>query len=247
MHLAEIWRYPVKSMAGERLARVEVRPLGLEGDRVVHVEDARGRVITARTHPRLLGHHAILDERGEPLVDGVPWTSDVPRSIVESIAGPGARLVRDDGADRFDILPLLVATDGAIAAFGYESRRLRPNLVIGGVEGLEERTWEGRCLRVGNVLVGIEDLRGRCVMTTFDPDTLEQDRNVLISIVRRFDGKLALNAFVIRGGTLHEGDEVELLVPAECRALRNSIQASGRGPFERSRMTPAHTRLRVGP
>jgi uncharacterized protein len=222
MHLAEIWRYPVKSMAGERLTRVEVGPLGLAGDRVVHVEDARGRVITARTHPRLLGHHAISDERGEPLVDGVPWTSDGPGGIVESIAGAGARLVRDDSADRFDILPLLVATDGAIAAFGYEGRRLRPNLVIGGVEGLEERTWEGRCLSIGSVLIGIENLRGRCVMTTFDPDTLEQDRQVLISIVRRFDGKLALNAFVIRGGTVHEGDQVELLPPADCRALRTS-------------------------
>ena len=143
-------------------------------------------------------------------MDGVPWTSDGPGGIVESIAGAGARLVRDDSADRFDILPLLVATDGAIAAFGYEGRRLRPNLVIGGVEELEERTWEGRCLRIGSVLIGIENLRGRCVMTTFDPDTLEQDRQVLISIVRRFDGKLALNAFVIRGGTVHEGDQVEL-------------------------------------
>jgi hypothetical protein len=29
-----------------------------------------------------------------------------------------------------DVLPLLVATDGAIKAFGYDGRRLRPNLVI---------------------------------------------------------------------------------------------------------------------
>jgi len=222
MHLAEIWRYPVKSMAGERLTHVEIGPLGLEGDRVVHVEDARGRTVTARTHPRLLGHAATCDEHGEPLVHGVPWSSEGPQRLVEAIAGPGARLVRDDGPDRFDILPLLVATDGAIAAFGYDGRRLRPNLVIGGVEGLEERSWQGRCLRVGTVLIGLEDLRGRCVMTTFDPDTLEQDRHVLTSIVRRFDGKLALNAFVIRGGTAHEGDEAALLSPAECRALRTS-------------------------
>jgi uncharacterized protein YcbX len=211
MHLAEIWRYPVKSMAGERLTRVGIGPLGLEGDRVVHVEDARGRTITARTHPALLGHHAIYGDDGQPLVDGRPWTGEGPRGVVESIAGSGARLVRDDSADRFDILPLLVATDGAIAAFGHGGRRLRPNLVVGGVKGLEERSWQGRCLRIGSVLIGLEDLRGRCVMTTFDPDTLDQNRNVLIDIVRRFGGKLALNAFVIRGGTVQEGDGVELL------------------------------------
>ena len=56
MHVATIWRYPVKSMAGEMLDEVAVGPLGLEGDRIVHVEDAQGRVVTARTHPRLLAH-----------------------------------------------------------------------------------------------------------------------------------------------------------------------------------------------
>lgn len=47
MHIAEIWRYPVKTMAGEQLQRARIGPLGIEGDRVVHVEDANGRVITS--------------------------------------------------------------------------------------------------------------------------------------------------------------------------------------------------------
>ena len=70
-------------------------------------------------------------------------------AAVRGIVSPDARLVRDEGLDRFDILPLLVATDGAIAAFGRDGRRLRPNLVIGGVAGLEEREWEGGTLRIG--------------------------------------------------------------------------------------------------
>src|SRR5215831_11639187 len=67
--------------------------------------------------------------------------------------GPGARLFCDDSANRFDVLPLLVATDGAIAAFGYDGRRLRPNIVGGGVSGLNERRWEGQSLRIGDVLI----------------------------------------------------------------------------------------------
>ncbi len=181
MYLAEIWRYPVKSMGGERLGEATLGPLGVEGDRVVHVENAHGRVITARTHPRLLAHRAVLDAVGEPLVDGQPWTSRRITSEVHAIVGPGAHLVRDDSAHRFDVLPLLVATDGAITAFGYDGRRLRPNLVIGGVAGLDERTWAGRYLRIGDVVVALESLRGRCVMTTFDPDTLEQNLEVLRS------------------------------------------------------------------
>ncbi len=220
MKVAEIWRYPVKSMAGERLNRALIGPLGIEGDRVVHVEDARGRLITARTHPRLLGHRARLNSSGEPVIGGLLWTKrEVLHDIVD-IVGPGARLVRDDTADRFDVLPLLVATDGAIAAFGHDGRRLRPNLVIGGVTGLAERSWPGQCLRIGAVLIGIQDLRGRCVMTTFDPDTQEQDRRVLADIVRNFGGTLALNCHVIQGGEIRVGDAVELVRDHDCAAVR---------------------------
>jgi hypothetical protein len=48
-------------------------------------------------------------------------------------------------------------------------------------------------------------------MTTFDLHTLEQDRQVLTSILKRFGGKLALNATVMRGGLVRRGDEVELM------------------------------------
>ena len=211
MKVAEIWRYPVKSMAGEKIDHAMLGPLGVAGDRVVHVEDGNGRFITSRTHPRLLGHHATLDSSGEPRVDGILWTESEVLQRVEGIVGPGAQLVRDDSADRFDILPLLVATDGAITAFGHDGRRLRPNIVIGGVEGLAERSWPGRCLQIGDARIGIEDLRGRCVMTTFDPDTLQQDRSILKEIVRKFGGKLALNCSVIRGGEIRVGDDVHLI------------------------------------
>jgi uncharacterized protein len=210
MHLAEIWRYPVKSMAGERLERADLTLDGIAGDRVLLVRDARGRVVTARTRPLLLGHRALLEADGEPSVDGKSWHSPRIAQAVEAAAGQGARLVRSDPENRFDVLPLLVATDGAIVAFGHDGRRLRPNLVIAGVEGLAERGWEGQQLRVGDALVGVEDLRRRCVMTTFDPDTLDQDVGVLRGIQRDFDGVLALNCFVIRPARIAVGDPVEL-------------------------------------
>lgn len=121
---------------------------------------------------------------------------------------------RFDDPERFDVLPLLVATHGAIAEFAYDRRRLRPNVVVGGVTGLAERRWEGKILRVGGdrgPVIGVDDLRARCIMTTFDPDTLEQDVEVLRSIHRRFEGKFALDCAVLRGGDLAVGDKVELV------------------------------------
>jgi uncharacterized protein YcbX len=216
MKVAALWRFPVKTMAGEPLGRARLGPLGIEGDRIVHVEDREGRVITSRTHPKFLRHRGTLGADGEPLVDGRPWRSPSVAADVAAIAGPGARLVRDESAERFDVLPLLVATDGAISAFGHDGRRLRPNVVVEGVAGLAEREWPGRCLRIGNVRVGIQDLRLRCIMTSFDPDTIAQDASITRDIYRRFEGKLALNAFVIQPGEIAVGDPVSLVRGRAC-------------------------------
>jgi uncharacterized protein len=97
------------------------------------------------------------------------------------------------GAARFDVLPLLVATAGAIAAFGHDRRRLRPDPVIGGVEGLAEREWPGQRLRIGAVLIGVQDLRLRCVMTSYDPDTLVKVQEITRGIYRRFGDERALS------------------------------------------------------
>ena len=127
------------------------------------------------------------------------------------------------------MLPLLVATDGAIAAFGHDHRRLRPNIVIGGVEGLAEREWPGGCLRIGKVLIGVQDLRLRCIMTAYDPDTQVRDKEITRDIYRRFAGKLALNCYLhgttettVQAGAL----EVEVpTTPSRCLAPRPLHQA----------------------
>ena len=211
MYVAELWRYPVKSMAGESLPWADVTPHGLAGDRIVQVRDSRGHVITSRTHHRLLGLAVTLAPNGTPLVNGRPWTSPEAGEAVRIAAGADCVLVRDDGLERFDVLPLLVATDSAIAALGVDGRRLRPNIVIGGVEGVSEREWPGRRLRIGDAVIETVKLRGRCVMTTFDPDTLAQDLGVLRRIARVFDGTMALDSAVVRGARVAVGDLVTLV------------------------------------
>jgi uncharacterized protein YcbX len=210
MRVAELWRYPVKSMAGERLEAVELGATGIPGDRVVHAENRRGRLITARSHPALLGFHARLGPDGEPLVNGSVWTAPEVTMAVRTAVGEGAHLVRYDGLERFDVLPLLVATDGAIAALGVDHRRLRPNIVISGVEGLTERTWPGRRLRIGSAVIRAAKLRRRCVMTTYDPDTRDQDLGVLERIADEFGGTMALDCEVLEGGRVAVGDSVVL-------------------------------------
>jgi uncharacterized protein YcbX len=207
-YVAELWRYPVKSLRGERLEAAELTAAGIPGDRLVHVRHRSGRVVTSRTRPGLLGLQGALGDDGEPLVDGHPWRDPAALAAVRTVAGADVDLIRDESLERFDILPLSILTDGAVAALGVDYRRLRPNLLLGGVEGLAERTWPGRRLRIGDASIELVQLRPRCVMTTFDPDTLEQDHGVLRRIVREFDGTTALDAFVRTPGRVRVGDPV---------------------------------------
>ena len=220
MYIKELWRYPVKSMAGEKLTSIATGELGFDGDRKVLVVGPGGRVLTSRTHYKLLGLKGTTGANGQPLISGHPWDSAEALQLVRYATVPEAQLTYYDGPERFDVLPLLVATDGAIEAFGHEGRRLRPNIIVGGVAGLAERDWPGKCLRIGDALIGVQDLRGRCVMTTYDPDSLEQNPRVLREIVQKFGGELALNCFIIRGGELRVGDSVELA--ADCEPAKSN-------------------------
>lgn len=214
LHVTGLWRYPVKSLAGEPLSTAVIGPDGIPGDRVVRVRGPEG-VRTSRRQYRLLGLRGTLDPDDGPRINGHPWNSADALALVRGAAGADAWLEAWEGLDRFDILPLLVATDGAVAAFGRDIRRLRPNIVIAGVDGLGERDWPGAELHVGDAIVRLDSLRGRCHMTTVDPDTLQVDPEVLRDIVRRFGGQLALNADVVRGGTIRVGDPVRLVLETQ--------------------------------
>ena len=212
LYVTRLWRYPVKSLAGETLTRTRVGPDGIPGDRIVRVRGPEG-VRTSRRQYRMLGLRGTLDDVGRPRINGLPWNGPEALSLIKAAAGDEAWLEAWDGLDRFDIQPLLVATDGAVAAFGRDVRRLRPNILIGGVEGLSEAGWPGAELHIGDAIIRLESLRGRCHMTTIDPDTLAVNPEVLRDIVRRFDGKLALDATVVRPGIINVGDPVTFNPP----------------------------------
>lgn len=209
MYVKEIWRYPVKSLKGEELTSAHVGDAGVDGDRRVYLTDG-GRVVTSRTHPSLLALRATLGEDGEPQIDDVPWSDPVSLERIRAVAGPDAELLRaPTGA--FDILPLSIATDGTVDHLGIDRRRLRPNILIGGVDGLDERGWPGRHLRIGEVSIRVARLRPRCVMTTWDPDSQERDSAVLRRIVRELDGSAALDCAVEHAGPIEVGATVTLL------------------------------------
>lgn len=128
MHVKEIWRYPVKSMAGESLDLVHIDELGLADDRKVLVCDANGRVLTSRTHHKLLGLKGSLGADGQAHIDGHLWNAPEALALVRGAAGPAADLIHYEGPERFDVGDLLRGGIGFLIAGALLFYLLHPRL-----------------------------------------------------------------------------------------------------------------------
>jgi hypothetical protein len=69
VRVAQLWRYPVKSLQGERLPELTLVADGADGDRTWGIQDRKdGRILTARREPRLLFARSRVGARGLPLI-----------------------------------------------------------------------------------------------------------------------------------------------------------------------------------
>jgi MOSC domain-containing protein len=88
--VAELWRYPVKSMLGEQRSNLLITERGVVGDRAWALRDpATGRIASAKKHPRLLGFRATYE---------IEPTTETPGRI--RVDAPDGRSFRpeDEGA-----------------------------------------------------------------------------------------------------------------------------------------------------
>jgi uncharacterized protein YcbX len=237
MRVLELWRYPVKSLQGERLTEAAVDALGIAGDRRWALFDLdTGLGLTARRVPELLFASARVREDG-----GVEVV--LPDGTVTSDAGViggwlGRRVELRAADERGDVAPTYetpadedvpdptewLQWEGAPGPF-HDSPRIRLSLVSTGTLG----TWDRRRFRANVVLdgAGEDGLRGReaelgevrlrfglpisrCVMTTRpQPGGIARDTSVLKTIHRERDGLLAVRAAVLTAGTVRTGDLLE--------------------------------------
>jgi uncharacterized protein len=90
MHVSEIWRYPIKSLKGERLQQADVTVNGIPGDReIVVVRALNGRILTSRVKPGMLGLQGGIGLDGTPTVNGLRW--DSPEALETGDEGRGRK------------------------------------------------------------------------------------------------------------------------------------------------------------
>jgi uncharacterized protein YcbX len=236
VRVLELWRYPVKSLQGERLAEAAIDALGIAGDRRWALFDRdTGLGLTARRVPELLwGSARLRDDGGVEVVlpDGTVTTDE---SVLSDWLGRRIELraaTEDDVAPAYeapvdDLVPdptEWMQWEGAPGPF-HDSPRIRLSLVSTGTLG----SWDRRRFRANVVLdgEGEDALQGqeaqlgsvrlrfglpvaRCVMTTRpQPGGIGRDTSVLKTIHRERDGLLAVRAAVLEAGVVRTGDVLE--------------------------------------
>ena len=235
MRVAELWRFPVKSLQGERLDRAAIVADGLAGDRRFAIIDrSTGFALTARRVPQLLFASARLlgDEVEITLPDGSVAQDD---ESLSSWLGRAVALV--DGHVRPDSLSAECPVDeteadwfsfhsgeGAFhdgsrwrvslistATLGkWDRRRFRANAVLDG-EG--EDALVGADVRLGDAVLHVESPILRCVMITRpQPEGIERDVEVLRTINRERGSCIAIGATVRSPGDVRVGDELSVVV-----------------------------------
>ena len=225
----QIWRYPVKSIGGERIESARAGGDGVEGDRVWAVQDAAGKLGSGKNSRRftrvlgLLGLTARYEDLAEPPIvtggDGTdyPVATGAADEFLRTLAGKRVWVRRDTGIMHFDGVPLTLvgtATLDWLAAqvpdVQVEARRLRPNLVVRTSEPFEEEVWLGQPLQVGTAEAVFEVILPRCVMVGMAQPGLAGSNAVLKRIAARTDNPLgmAIGGQVTKAGAISVGDPV---------------------------------------
>ena len=226
-HVVGLWRYPVKSMAGEPLAAVDVGWHGFAGDRRwAFVRDGTSKQgfpwLSIRQQPAMARCQPRFEDSGRP--DQSPVRVRTPGSgdfdiadpaLVDALWPDGARLLKLDRGT-FDSFPLSLVTTqtidwlGARVGRALDLRRFRMNLVIRATDDrpFQEDEWLGRTLRIGGVRLRVDKRDGRCVVITTDPDTLERDPAILRVVAAERDGCLGVYASTVERGRVSVGDAV---------------------------------------
>ena len=224
MRVAELWRYPVKSLGGERVTSVAVNERGVAGDRIWALTDTEGGIASGKTTrrfralPGLMRHRSHLDG-DEPVItlaDGRSARAGSPEldAVVAAISPPGWSLQREASIRHFDAGAVHVVTTATLATLSAAAgepvgvERLRPNILLdtGHDAPFPEGEWLGRTLRIGNVELSIVDRTVRCVMVGHGQARLEPRPKLLNTIGRANQASAGVYADVIAPGTVNQAD-----------------------------------------
>ncbi len=230
-----IFRYPVKSMAGERLEAADLGWYGLEGDRRLgfrRVDDHSGMPwLTASKLPDLLlfapnrrqdgaqgdlpTHIRTPDGKELPV-----FGEDLAKKVGQRYGAPVQMMQLRHGI--FDEACIsVIASDtvreiGRLAGRSLDARRFRPNVLVRLLRSgaFQEDEWLGGVLSFGDgddaPAIAVTTRDERCGMLNLDPDTARPAPEVLKTVFRAHQNNAGIYGAVTRIGRLAVGQTIIL-------------------------------------
>jgi uncharacterized protein len=233
--VAELWRYPVKSVGGERRHELDFDARGADGDRGFALYGVDGKIGSGKSTRRfrrmdgLLHYSASLDGRAPVIVcpDGARVRAGEPAAdaaLSAALAEP-IRVRAEHGTSHLDVAPVHLVSTASLRwlaarvgdASAADVRRFRPNILLevpGDAERPEDE-WRGRTLRLGDgVRMDVVGRAERCVMTTMSQPALDDDGRILRILAELNEACFGVYASVRASGRVRVGDGVHLLADA---------------------------------
>lgn len=225
--VAGLWRYPVKSMAAERLEAADVSWHGVAGDRRwAFIRDGQVRSgfpwLTIREQAELAHYRPrfVDPERPDASLTLVRTPSggelDVADPDLAAELGPGVRVIKQNRGV-FDTMPISLLSTQSLAGLGrlvgtdLAPERFRPNILVDAFGGdFPEDAWVGRIVQIGRLRMRVDQRDQRCVMVTVDPVTLHRDPAILGAIAGNRDARFGVYGSTVEPGRIALGDPVEL-------------------------------------
>src|SRR6266481_3765188 len=235
-HVEAIFRYPVKSMGGERLEAANLGWHGLDGDRRLafrRMDDRSGFPwLTASKLPDLLlfAPQRREDGPGElpthirtPDGEEMPvFGEDLAAEVGRRYGAPVQMMQLKHGI--FDEASIsVIALDtvdeiGRLAGRSPDVRRFRPNVVVRLLRPspFQEDEWLGGVLSFGEgddppaITVTMRDVR--CSMVNLDPDSASPAPEMLKAVVRANQNNAGIYGAVTRIGRLAVGQTITLTI-----------------------------------
>lgn len=227
--VGSLYRFPVKSLLGERVDAFDVDERGVIGDRVWSIRTADNKIGSGKSTrrfaavPGLLQLRAHTDDAGVriTLPTGGTYLANDPMTAhaLSEVLGQPVAVACETNVNHFDDGPVSLLGLASVAALAAEvgadvdATRFRANILVGGLPPFAEDSLVGHRLDIGDVCLEVSLRSTRCVMIDMETADLASQPGNLRAVGRINDLCLGVVARVTKPGRIRVGDRLLAMEP----------------------------------
>jgi uncharacterized protein YcbX len=230
MKVKQLYRYPVKSLLGEKVSSFTLDTRGVVNDRLFAITDENKYIGSHkntrrfRKLPRLFELKSFINNNeiriSFPNDDQYSVDNPILNRKLSDFIGQPVSIAKEDKVSHLDDGPIHILTtaslnwlQGLLPNIEITPERFRPNILLDGPsenKQLTEDLWIGKVLNIGNCKLEITNKTQRCLMVTSAQNSLAYSPEILKTLGKHNDACFGVYAKVITQGTIEENTTVTI-------------------------------------